>query len=135
MSRRRREVLIAAEAPEAVGPYSLAIRAGELIFAAGSLGIDPASGELVEGGIQAQTRQALTNLQSVLKSGGSDLALVVKTTVFLQDINDFGAMNEVYAEFFHQDPPARSAVQAAALPKGGAVEIEAIAVTADPRGD
>lgn len=135
MNRRRREVLIAADAPEAVGPYSLAIRAGGLIFASGNLGIDPASGELVPGGIQAQTRQALTNLQAILKSGGSDLSLVVKTTVFLDDIGNFAAMNEVYSEFFKQDPPARSAVQVAALPKGGAVEIEAIAIPADPKGD
>lgn len=135
MNRRRREVLIAAGAPEAVGPYSLAVRAAGLIFASGNLGIDPDSGELVPGGIQAQTRQALTNLQTILKSGGSDLSLVVKTTVFLDDIGNFGAMNEVYSEFFQQDPPARSAVQVAALPKGGAVEIEAIAIPADPKGD
>lgn len=135
MNRQRREVLIAAEAPEAVGPYSLAIRAGGLIFASGNLGIDPASGELVSGGTQAQTRQALTNLQAILKSGGSDLSLVVKTTVFLDDIDDYAAMNEVYSEFFRQDPPARSAIQVAALPKGAAVEIEAIAITADPKGD
>jgi 2-iminobutanoate/2-iminopropanoate deaminase len=90
--------------------------------------MDPVSGDLVEGGIQAQTRQALTNLKAVLEAAGSSLALVVKTTVFLKDMGEFGQMNAVYAEFFTADFPARSAIQVAALPKGGAVEIEAVAM-------
>jgi len=114
-------------APKAIGPYSAATRFGNLVFTAGQLGIDPQSGELVPGGIEAQTRQALTNLKNVLEAAGSSLPQVLKTTVFLQDINQFGQMNGVYGGFFNTDFPARSAVQVAALPKGGAVEIEAIA--------
>ncbi len=118
------------KAPAAVGPYSQAVRVGEFVYTAGQLGLDPESGRLVGGGIEGQTRQALRNLQAVLEAAGSDLERVVKTTVFLQDINDFKAMNGVYAEFFGQNPPARSAVQVAALPLGGLVEIEAVAVLA-----
>jgi len=121
-------VVVSEKAPKAIGPYSAGIRMGAMIFTAGQLGIDPASGELVAGGVEAETRQALTNLGNVLEAGGASLSDVVKTTVFLRDIQDFGRMNGVYAEFFSQRPPARSAVQVAALPKGGAVEIEAIAV-------
>lgn len=123
-----RAVVATDEAPAAVGPYSQAIWAGDFVFTAGQLGLDPATGKLVEGGIEAQTRQALTNLSAVLAAAGASLAQVVKTTVFLQDIGDFKAMNGVYAQFFAADPPARSAVQAAALPLGGLVEIEAVAV-------
>jgi len=114
-------------APAAIGPYSQAVRAGDFVFTAGQIGLDPATGEMVPGGIAAQTRQALRNLQAVLEAAGASLSQVVKTTVFLQDMNDFAAMNAVYAEFFATEPPARSAVQAAALPKGALVEIEAIA--------
>ncbi|MEJ2599950.1 MAG: RidA family protein [Anaerolineales bacterium] len=121
-------VVVSEKAPKAIGPYSAGIRMGAMIFTAGQLGIDPASGELVAGGVEAETRQALTNLRNVLEAGGASLSDVVKTTVFLRDIQDFGRMNGVYAEFFSQRPPARSAVQVAALPKGGAVEIESIAV-------
>ena len=123
-----REQVIAPDAPAAIGPYSAGIRAGGFLFASGSLGVDPASGEFVPGGIEAETRQALKNLAAVLQAGGASLASVVKTTVFLRDMNDFATMNEVYSEFFTDLPPARSAVQVAALPKGGAVEIEAIAL-------
>jgi 2-iminobutanoate/2-iminopropanoate deaminase len=123
-----RHVIATPHAPAAVGPYSQAIRCQDLIYTAGQLGLDPATGKLVEGGIQAQTRQALRNLQAVLKAAGTDMGQVVKTTVFLQDIGDFGAMNEVYATFFGEAPPARSAVQAAALPLDGLVEIEAVAI-------
>ncbi len=123
------KVIVTTEnAPKAIGPYSAATRFGNLGFTAGQLGIDPQSGELVPGGVEAQTRQAVTNLKNVLEAAGSSLAQVLKTTVFLQDINQFGQMNVVYGEFFNSDFPARSAVQVAALPKGGAVEIEAIAV-------
>jgi 2-iminobutanoate/2-iminopropanoate deaminase len=123
-----KEVLASEKAPKAIGPYSAGIRAGQFVFTAGQLGIQPQSGDLVPGGVEAQTRQALTNLQNVLAEAGASLADVVKTTVFLQDINDFARMNAVYAEFFSKAPPARSAVQVAALPKGAAVEIEAVAV-------
>ncbi len=114
-------------APAAIGPYSQAVRVGDFIFTAGQIGLDPTTGQLVAGGIAAETRQALRNLQAVLAAAGSSLAEVVKVTVFLRDIDEFGAMNEVYATFFTTHPPARSAVQVAALPKGARVEIEAIA--------
>jgi 2-iminobutanoate/2-iminopropanoate deaminase len=125
------EIEIAApqDAPKALGPYSAGIRAGNMVFTAGQVGIDPATGKLVDGGIEAQTRQVLRNVQAVLRAAGSDLDRVVKTTVFIQDMNDFSKMNAVYAEFFKDKPPARSTVQVAALPIGAAVEIEAIAFT------
>ncbi len=124
----KREVVTCSTAPKAIGPYSVAIATDNLVFVSGQLGIDPTSGAIVEGGIQAQTRMALTNLRSVLESAGSSLEQVVKTTVFLTDIAQFAEMNAVYAEFFTSDYPARSAIQVAALPKGGIVEVEAIAV-------
>jgi 2-iminobutanoate/2-iminopropanoate deaminase len=123
-----RKIVESEKAPKAIGPYSVANIVGNLIYTAGQLGIDRATGELVDGGIQAQTKMALTNLKYVLEAAGSGLHNVVKTTVFLQDIKEFGLMNDVYATFFVENPPARSAVQVAALPKGGAVEIEAVAV-------
>jgi 2-iminobutanoate/2-iminopropanoate deaminase len=123
-----KEVVIAEKAPKAIGPYSAGVRAGTLVFTAGQIGMDPASGKLVAGGIEAQTRQALTNLQAVLEAAGSGLDRVVKTTVFLRDMGEFGQMNGVYGEFFTGDYPARSAIQVAALPKGAAVEIEAVAL-------
>ena len=124
----KKEIVTAEKAPRAIGPYSAAVKAGDLIFTAGQLGIDPESGEFVPGGIEAETRQALLNLQAVLVAAGSSLKSVVKTTVFLRDMNDFGVMNEIYGEFFTEDYPARSAIQAARLPKDGAVEIEAVAL-------
>lgn len=126
----QKQIISTENAPKAIGPYSAGIRSGQFVFTAGQLGIDPQTGELVSGGIESETRQALTNLKHVLEAGGASLNDVVKTTVFLRDINDFSRMNGVYAEFFTQNPPARSAVQVAALPKGGAVEIEAVAVIA-----
>jgi 2-iminobutanoate/2-iminopropanoate deaminase len=131
----KRDVLIADDAPAAIGPYSLGIKAGDLVFISGTLGVDPESGELVSGGIVAETRQALTNLSRILNAGGSSLQNVVKTTVFMQDMEEFAEMNAVYAEFFTNEPPARSTVQVAALPKGAAVEIEAIAVVSVYLGD
>lgn len=122
-----KEVIISEGAPKAIGPYSVAIRHGDLIYTAGQLGIDPESGEIVPGGIETETRQALYNLEAVLIAAGSSLDMVLKTTVFLRDMNDFSKMNAVYSVFFSQEYPARSAVQVAALPKGGAVEIEAVA--------
>lgn len=123
-----KQILTSEQAPKAIGPYSAGIRAGNLIFTAGQLGMDPATGKFVSAEISGQTRQALKNLQAVLEAGGASLENVVKVTVFLRDMDDFSAMNEVYAEFFSQNPPARSAVQVARLPKDAAVEIEAIAV-------
>lgn len=120
-------VIATDKAPAALGPYSQAVRANGFVFASGQLGLDPAVGELVEGGIQAQTRQALENAKAVLEKAGLSLATVVKTTVFLNDIGDFAAMNEVYGQYFSENAPARSAVQVGALLKGGLVEIEMIA--------
>ena len=114
------------KAPGAIGPYSQAIKAGGLIFVSGQLPVDPASGQF-PAGVQAQTRQSLTNAGQILEAAGSGLDKVVKTTVFLADMNDFAAMNEVYATFFSGDFPARSAVQVARLPKDALVEIECIA--------
>lgn len=115
------------KAPAAIGPYSQAIKAGNFVFASGQLPMNPETGQ-IEGDIKTQTKMALTNLANVLEAAGSGLDKVVKTTVFLADINEFAAMNEVYATFFGEVPPARSAFQAANLPKGAKVEIEAIAV-------
>jgi 2-iminobutanoate/2-iminopropanoate deaminase len=114
-------------APAAVGPYSQAVWAGDLLFCAGQIPLDPATGDLVSGGIAGQTARALDNVRAVLQSQQLDFSRVVKTTVFLRDLNDFAAMNEVYAKYFPQDPPARSTVQVARLPKDALVEIEVIA--------
>ena len=118
-------------ARKAIGPYSQAIRAGDFIFCAGQTGLDPSTMELVAGGVEAQARQVLTNLKRVLEAAGSGFDRVVKTTVFLTDMANFAAMNAIYAEFFPENPPARSTIAVAGLPKGGLVEIEAIALTAD----
>lgn len=115
------------QAPAAIGPYSQAVQVGNLLFTSGQIPLDPATGAVVEGGIEAQARQSLTNVQAVLAQAGADMGAVVKTTVFLKDMNDFAAMNEVYAQFFQGDYPARSAVQVARLPKDVLVEIEAVA--------
>jgi 2-iminobutanoate/2-iminopropanoate deaminase len=122
-------------APRAIGPYSQAIRAGELVFASGQIPIDPVTGEFVPGGIAEQTEQVLRNLTAVFEAAGVTMTQVVKTTVFLVDMDDFAAMNEVYGRFFGSEPPARATVQAARLPRDARVEIEAIASTgAEPRG-
>lgn len=128
MKHEKREVLTADKAPKTLGPYSLGIRSQGLVFVSGTIGKDPTTGEFATGGVAAETRQALQNIAHILKSGRSSLDLVVKTTVFMQDLGEFATMNEVYAEFFGTDPPARSTIQVAALPAGAAVEIEAIAV-------
>lgn len=130
-----REVLVPDKAPKAIGPYSLGIRSQGFVFASGTIGIDPASGKMVAGGVEAETRQGLQNLANILESGGSSLGQVVKTTVFLLDMAEFASMNAVYAEFFPEAPPARSTVQVAALPGGAQVEIEAIAAVGRPMGD
>ncbi|TLN17111.1 RidA family protein [bacterium] len=122
-----RTVVVSDKAPKAIGPYSMAIKKEPFVFTSGQLGLDPVSGNLAEGGVEAETRQALTNLGNILQAAGTSLANIVKTTVFLRDINDFARMNAVYGEFFTENPPARSAFQVAALPKGAAVEIEAVA--------
>lgn len=123
-----RTIVVSEKAPKAIGPYSVAVRTGNLIFTAGQIGLDPATGNLVPGGVDEQTRQVLTNLQHVLADAGSGLERVVKTTVFLKNMTDFPIMNSIYAEYFPDNPPARSTVAVAALPKGALVEIETVAV-------
>lgn len=122
-----KKVLATTKAPAAIGPYSQAIRADKFVFVSGQLPIDPATGEFAGDDIAAQTRQSLANIQNILASEGLTMANVVKTTVLLKNISDFGAMNEVYASFFESDCPARAAFEVAALPKAALVEIEAIA--------
>jgi 2-iminobutanoate/2-iminopropanoate deaminase len=124
----KKNVVHTDKAPKAIGPYSQAILTDSMIYTAGQLGLDPVTGELVPGSVQEQTRQSLTNLKNVLEAAGSTLERVVKTTVFLKDMIDFPKMNAVYAEFFGENPPARSTVAVAGLPKGGLVEIEVVAL-------
>ena len=119
------------QAPKAIGPYSQAIRAGGFLFASGQIPIDPQTGQFVAGGITEQTEQVLKNLSAVLQAAGSSLDRVVKTTVFLADMDEFTSMNEVYGKFFSENPPARATVEAARLPRDARVEIEAIAVSGD----
>jgi 2-iminobutanoate/2-iminopropanoate deaminase len=123
-----KETIHTVGAPKPVGPYSQGIRAGGFLFASGQIPLNPSTGELVRGSIEEQTRQVLENLKQVLAAGGSSLEKVVKTTVFLSDLRDFEEMNAVYAQYFGDLPPARSTVQAAALPKGVDVEIDLIAL-------
>ncbi len=123
-----RQVIASANAPKALGPYSQAIRFGDFIFCAGQAGLDPATGKLVDGGIEAETSRVLANLSAVLAQAGSSLTQIVKTTVFLVNLDDFKAMNETYGRFFTSAPPARSTVQVSRLPAGASVEIEAIAI-------
>jgi 2-iminobutanoate/2-iminopropanoate deaminase len=122
-----KKIVVSDKAPKAIGPYSVAVQTGQMVYTAGQIGLDPATGEIVPGGIEAETRQVLTNLKNVLEASGSSLGDVVKTTVFLRDMADFAKMNAIYGEFFNQQPPARSTIAVAGLPKGGAVEIEAVA--------
>jgi 2-iminobutanoate/2-iminopropanoate deaminase len=119
------------EAPAAVGPYSQAIRVGQFVFTAGQAAIDPAVGGLIDGDIAAQTKQVMRNLQAILIAAGSDMEHIIKTTVFLKNMEHFASMNEVYGSYFPQDPPARSTIEAARLPLGALVEIEAIALVVD----
>jgi 2-iminobutanoate/2-iminopropanoate deaminase len=114
-------------APRAIGPYSQAIKTGNLVFCSGQIGLVPEAGKIVEGGIAAETERALMNLEAVLKEAGASLRHVVRTTVFLADMKDFEAMNEVYGKFFGDHRPARSTIQAGALPRGARVEIDVIA--------
>lgn len=117
-------------APAAIGPYSQAIVCPPFVFVSGCLGFDPKTGAFVEGGVEAQARQALQNLKSVVEASGSEVGKIVKTTVFLKDMNDFAAVNTVYAEFFGEHKPARSLVEVARIPRDGQFEIEAIASVA-----
>ncbi len=122
------EVISTNKAPGAIGPYSQAIKCGSFVFVSGQIPIDPSTGEFVAGGIKEQTDQVLRNLSEVLSAAGSSLKQVVKTTVFVKDLNDFAAMNEVYAKYFSENKPARATVEAARLPRDARVEIEAIAL-------
>jgi 2-iminobutanoate/2-iminopropanoate deaminase len=123
----KKNVIHTDKAPKAIGPYSQAIRTDTMVYTAGQIGLDPATGELIGNTVEEQTRQALTNIRSVLEAAGSSMDQVVKTTVFLKDMNDFAKMNPIYAEFFGENPPARSTIAVAGLPKGGLVEIEVVA--------
>lgn len=134
-TQEEKKIIQTEKAPKAIGPYSQAVQIANLIFTAGQIGLDPQTGELVGADIESQTRQVLTNLKNILEAAGSSLSHVVKTTVFLQDMSEFPRMNAVYAEFFPQNPPARSTVAVAALPRGARVEIEAIALLPSIRGD
>jgi 2-iminobutanoate/2-iminopropanoate deaminase len=131
MGNPNRAVVVPEGGAKPIGPYSPGIRAGGHLFASGTTGVDPAAGGLVEGGVEAETKQALENLKKVLEAGGTSLGSVVKTTVFMKDLGKFSAMNAVYAEYFTVDPPARSTIQVADLPGGASVEIEAIALVED----
>ena len=122
-----KEVINTSKAPAAIGPYSQAIKVGNLVYTSGQIPIGPATGSFVEGGIKEQTRQSLTNVQVILEEAGLTMGNVIKTTVFMADMNDFADMNAVYAEFFAEPYPARSAVAVKTLPKGALVEIEVIA--------
>ncbi|HKO41795.1 MAG TPA: RidA family protein [Pyrinomonadaceae bacterium] len=123
-----RQIVQTKQAPGAIGPYSQAVIANGFVFTSGQIPIDPATGEFVSGGIAEQTRQVLKNLTAVLEAAGTDMQRVVKTTVYLADMQDFTAMNEVYATFFGAEPPARSTVQAARLPRDARVEIDVVAL-------
>lgn len=127
MTKPHKQSIACPEGPRAVGPYSLAVRSGELVFTAGQIPLDPASGELTGADVASQTRRVLLNLEAVLRASGCGLDDVLKTTVFLTDLSTFGEMNTVYAEFFQEPYPARSTIQVSALPKGARVEIEAVA--------
>jgi 2-iminobutanoate/2-iminopropanoate deaminase len=123
-----RSIIQTNAAPQAIGPYSQAVQAGQFLFVSGQIALDPVSGELLAGTAAAQTTRVLHNLQAILEAAGSSLEHIVKTTVFLASMDDFAAMNEVYATFFENEPPARTTIQVAALPKQAQVEIEAIAL-------
>jgi len=121
------EAILTENAPAPIGPYNQAIRAGGLLFCSGQIPLDPETGEIVPGGIEAQTRRVMQNIEAVLRAAGASFAQVVKTTIFLIDMNDFGTVNAIYGEYFTATPPARSTVAVAALPRGSRVEIEVIA--------
>lgn len=124
----KREVIHTNHAPAAVGPYSQAVKTDGMVFTAGQIALDPTTGKIVDGGIEAQTRQVMENLKSVLNASGAGFDTVIKTTIFIIDMADFAALNAVYGEYFSDAPPARSTVAVAALPLGGLVEIEMVAL-------
>ena len=124
-----KQVVSTDQAPAAIGPYSQALKVGEMVFVSGQIPIDPATGDILQGDIKAQTRQVLTNLNAVLTAAGSSLEKTVKTTVYITSMDEFTQVNEVYSEFFTDQPPARACVEVSRLPKGVAVEIDAIAVS------
>ena len=124
----KKEIISTDQAPGAIGPYSQAVKIGEMVFVSGQIPLDPLSGNLIEGDIKAQTRQVLKNVSAVLSAAGTSLDRVVKTTVFITNMNDFSLMNEVYAEFFTSMPPARACVEVSRLPKDVLVEVEAVAI-------
>src|SRR5438445_7492615 len=123
-----KKIISTSDAPAAVGPYSQGVRVGSTIYCAGQIPLDPKTSQIVAGGIEIQTRRVLDNITAVLKAEGLTFADIVKTTIFLMDLGDFQKMNEIYGSYFNQEPPARSTVQVAGLPKGARVEIEVIAV-------
>lgn len=123
-----RQTIATKDAPAAIGPYSQGVKANGFLFLSGQVALDPASGQLVGGDIRSQTERVLKNLEAVLKAAGSSLAAVVKTSVYLADLNDFAAMNEVYSRFFPQEPPARATVEVSRLPKEARIEIDLIAL-------
>lgn len=125
----KKEIIKTNKAPEAIGPYSQAVKAGSFIFISGQIPINPETGELVTGSIEKETRQAITNLGEILTASGSSYDQVVKTTIYLTDMNDFSTVNEIFAEFFQNQKPARACIEASKLPKGVNFEIEAIAIT------
>jgi 2-iminobutanoate/2-iminopropanoate deaminase len=125
---QEKKVVATKDAPQPIGPYSQAIKAGGFVFASGQIALDPATGKLIEGDIKAQTERVLKNLSAVLAAAGSRMDRVVRTTVFLKNISDFPAMNEVYGQFFKNDPPSRSTVQVAALPRDALLEIDVVAL-------
>lgn len=127
-----KEIISTAAAPAAIGPYSQAVRWNGMIFCSGQIPLDPATGEMVEGGIKKQTARVLDNLKAVLEASGSSLAAVLKTTVFMKDLSEFAAMNEVYAHYFGEHPPARATVEASRLPRDARVEIECVAAVIQP---
>ncbi|GIV64772.1 MAG: reactive intermediate/imine deaminase [Bellilinea sp.] len=127
----RKEVVTTDQAPKPIGPYSAAVKGGLFLFTAGQIGIDPQTGEIVHGGVEAETRQVMKNIRALLEAAGTSFERVVKTTIFLRDMNDFAKVNAIYGEFFPSEPPARSTVQVAGLPKGAAVEIEVVALLAE----
>jgi 2-iminobutanoate/2-iminopropanoate deaminase len=133
MSNDKKSIVSTADAPAAIGPYSQAVKAGGFVFTSGQIALDPATGQMVTGGTAEEARQVLANLRAVLAAAGASIDDVVKTTIFLADMDDFGLVNEIYAETFRSAMPARSTVQAARLPRGARVEIEAIAFMGDPR--
>jgi 2-iminobutanoate/2-iminopropanoate deaminase len=128
MAEAQREIVATDQAPGAIGPYSQAVKTDRMVFVSGQLALDPATGDLLQDDIQAETRRAMQNLKAILQAAGSGLDKVVKTTLFIRDMSDFALINEVYGEFFPEDPPARACVEVARLPKDARFEVEAIAL-------